>query len=151
RVSIVNVDGGPGAPSDSSGSLETTLDVEQSGGIAPGAKIIVYQAPNTNQGFLDLFAAAVEANVAETLSTSWGTWEWFDNLQNAPVTDPLTGKTVSSIVAVHEQLLRAAIQGQTVFAAAGDGGAYDVNNDLGCYGPFSATQPFSCSLTLSVD
>ena len=30
---------------------ETSLDVEQSGGIAPGANIIVYQAPNTNQGF----------------------------------------------------------------------------------------------------
>jgi len=151
RIHVVNIDGGPGAPSDESGSGETTLDVEQSGGIAPGAKIIVYQAPNTNQGFLDLFAAAVEANVAETLSTSWGTWEWFDNLQNAPVTDPLTGKTVSNIVAVHEQLLRAAIQGQTVFAAAGDGGAYDVNNDLGCYGPYSPAVPTSCSATLSVD
>ena len=36
RIKIVNVDGGPGAPSDASGSDETTLDVEQSGGIAPG-------------------------------------------------------------------------------------------------------------------
>ena len=42
RVEVINVDGGPGAPSDLSGSFETTLDVEQSGGIAPGAKIIVY-------------------------------------------------------------------------------------------------------------
>jgi kumamolisin len=49
RLSVLNVDGGPGAPSDVSGSLETTLDVEQSGGVAPRAKIIVYQAPNTNQ------------------------------------------------------------------------------------------------------
>ncbi len=60
RLTVVNIDGGPGAPSDASGSDETTLDVEQSGGIAPGAKIIVYQAPNTNQGFLDAFAAAIE-------------------------------------------------------------------------------------------
>src|ERR1035438_3061915 len=35
--------------------------------------------------------------------------------------------------------------------ASGDGGAYDVNNDLGCFGPYSSTQPNSCSLTLSVD
>ena len=56
RIRIVNVDGGPGAPSDASGSIETTLDVEQSGGIAPGAKVIVYQAPNTNQGFVDVVA-----------------------------------------------------------------------------------------------
>jgi len=151
RISIVNVDGGPGAPSDDSGSLETTLDVEQSGGIAPGANIIVYMAPNTGQGFIDLFAAAIEANCADSLSVSWGDWEWFYNLQNDPVTDPITGNTVAFTQAAHELFLRAAIQGQTLFAAAGDGGAYDANNDLGCFGPFSFTQPYSCSLVKSVD
>jgi kumamolisin len=151
RIQTVNVDGGPGAPSDASGSIETTLDVEQSGGIAPRANIIVYQAPNTNQGFVDVFAIAIDANSAQTLSISWGAWEWLQNLENAPVTDPITGKTVGTTQAVHELLVRAAIQGQTVFAASGDGGAYDVNNDLGCVGPYSSTQPRSCSLTLSVD
>jgi kumamolisin len=151
RLTIVNVDGGSGAPSDAAGSRETTLDVEQSGGIAPGAKIIVYQAPNTDQGFVDVFAAAIDANLAQTISISWGSWEWFNNLENSPVTDPSTGRTVGAIQAVHELLVRAAIQGQTVFAASGDGGAYDVNNDLGCFGPYSASVPNSCSLTLSVD
>jgi len=144
RLTIVNVDGGPGAPSDDSGSLETTLDVEQSGGIAPGADIIVYQAPNTNQAFIDAFAAAIDSNAPQSVSTSWGTWEWFDNLENAPVTDPITGKTVSSLQALHELLLRAAIQGQSFFAASGDGGAFDITNDLGCLPPV-------CSITLSVD
>jgi kumamolisin len=151
RIQIVNVDGGPGAPSDVSGSDETTLDVEQSGGVAPGANIIVYQAPNTNQSFLDAFASAIDANFAETLSTSWGTWEWLDNLENGPVTDPITGKTVGFTQATHELLVRAAIQGQTFLAAAGDGGAYDVNNDLGCFGPYSPSQPYSCSQPLTVD
>ena len=151
RLSIVSVDGGPGVPSDDSGSLETTLDIEQSGGIAPGAKIIAYLAPNTNQAFVDVFAAAIDANQVDTLSISWGSWEWFDNLENSPVSDPSTGKTVSTTQAVHELLVRAAIQGQTVFTAQGDGGAYDANNDLGCLGPYSASQPDSCSLTLSVD
>jgi kumamolisin len=151
RLKVVNVDDGPGAPSDVSGSDETTLDVEQSGGIAPGANIIVYQAPNTNQGFVDDFAAAIDADSVETLSTSWGNWEWLLNLENGPVTDPITGKTVGFIEATHELLVRAAIQGQTFFAAAGDGGAYDVNNDLGCYGPYSPSQPDSCSQPLSVD
>ncbi len=151
RLQVVNVDGGPGAPSDDSGSLETTIDVEQSGGIAPGAKIIVYQAPNTNQGFVDLFASAVNDNKAQSLSISWGSWEWFENLENSPVTDPISGRTVGTTQAVHELLIRAAIQGQAVFSAAGDGGAYDVNNDLGCLGPYSSTDPTSCSLTLSVD
>jgi kumamolisin len=147
RLSIVNVDGGPGAPSDASGSIETTLDVEQSGGIAPAAKIILYQAPNTNQGFIDLFAAAIDANSADSLSISWGQWEWLDNFENAPVTDPATGKTTSTLHATHELLVRAAIQGQTVFAAAGDGGAYDANDSLGC---FPSTSP-SCNEPLSVD
>lgn len=151
RLQVVLVDGGPGAPSDAAGSLETTLDVEQSGGIAPGANMIVYLAPNTNQAFIDVFAAAIDANKADTLSISWGTWEWFDNLENAPVTDPFTGKTVSTTQALHELLLRAALQGQTVIAASGDGGAYDINNDLGCIGPYSKSQPFSCSRALTVD
>ena len=151
RIKIVNVDGGPGAPSDASGSDETALDVEQSGGIAPGAKIIVYQAPNTNQGFVDLFAKAIDANQAESLSTSWGAWEWLQNYENAPVTDPITGKTVGTTRAIHELLLRAAIQGQSTFAAAGDGGAYDANDSLGCLPPYSPSNANSCTLALSVD
>ena len=144
RIKTVNVDGGSGAPSDASGSIETTLDVEQSGGIAPGAKIIVYKAPNTNQGFVDNFATAIDANSAETLSTSWGFWEWYQNLENSPVTDPTAGRTAGITQAFHGLFPRAAIQGQTLFAAAGDGGAYDINNDFGCTPP-------TCSLTLSVD
>lgn len=146
RLQVVNIDGGSGAPSDASGSQETTLDVEQSGGVAPGAKIIVYQAPNTNQGWVDAFAAAVESNSAETLSTSWINWEWWGNLENGPVTDPVTGQTVSFNQALHELFLRAAIQGQTLFAASGDYGAYQANDFPPC---FPSTSP-SCSITLSV-
>jgi kumamolisin len=147
RLKIVNVDGGPGAPSDASGSDETTIDVEQSGGIAPGANMIVYQGPNTNQAFVDAFAAAVDANVAQSLSVSWGFWEWYQNLENSPVTDPISGQTVGITQALHELFVQAAIQGQSLFAASGDGGAYDINNDFGC----STESTPSCSLTLSVD
>ena len=151
RLRIVNVDGGPGAPSDDPGSDETTLDVEQSGGIAPAANIIVYQGPNTNQAFVDVIAEAVDANVAASLSISWGFWEYFYNLENSPVIDPSSGRKLGAVQAFHELLVRAALQGQSVFAAAGDGGAYDVNDDLGCYGPYSASKPDSCSQPLSVD
>jgi kumamolisin len=129
RLTVINVDGGPGTPSDASGSLETTLDVEQSGGIAPGAEISVYMAPNTNQGFVDVFAIAVDSNWAATLSISWGEWEWLENLENSPVTDPITGNTVATTQAVHELLLRAAIQGQSMYTASGDGGAYEAYDD----------------------
>src|SRR4051812_38358648 len=50
---FTQIDGGSGPPSDASGSDETTLDVEQAGGVAPAAKIIVYEAPNTLQGWID--------------------------------------------------------------------------------------------------
>jgi len=151
RITIVNVDGGPGAPSDASGSRETTIDVEQSGGIAPGANVIVYQAPNTSQGFVDLFAAAVDANQADSLSVSWTSgWEWFNNLENNPVTDPISGQTVSTIQAIHESFLRAGLQGETVIASSGDGGAYEANWDLGCYGPYSPSVDYSCSRLESV-
>ena len=142
RLSIVNIDGGPGAPSDASGSDETTLDVEQSGGIAPGANIIVYQSPNTNQGFLDAFARAAQDNKADSFSTSWGEWEFFDsNAGGGQVTDVFSGETVSSLQALHEVLVVAALQGQTAFAAAGDSGAFDVFGEV----------PANFSTPLSVD
>jgi kumamolisin len=151
RIRIVDVDGGSGAPSDSGGSLETTLDVEQSGGVAPQANIIVYEAPNSSQGLVDLVAQAIDDNEADSLSISWGEWEWLDVLGNSPVTDPSTGNTVGVTQAVHELLVRAGIQGQSVYTAAGDSGAYEVNGDLGCYGPYSATVAKSCSLVISVE
>jgi hypothetical protein len=43
---------------------ETDLDVEQSGGLAPDAKVIVYQAPNTDSGFADAFFDAASQNLA---------------------------------------------------------------------------------------
>lgn len=147
RIQIINVDGGPGAPSDASDSEETTLDVEQAGGVAPGANIIVYQAANTNQAWVDAYAMAVEDNTADSISTSWGDWEWTYTEQNAPVTDPSTGQTVSLLQAGHELFLRAELQGQTLFAASMDGGAYAANDGLGCY---PSTSP-SCSLTVSVE
>jgi len=142
RITVVEINGGPGAPSDASGSDETTLDVEQSGGIAPSARIVVYQAPNTNQAFLDAFVAAVESNEADSISTSWGQWEWLDNLANGPVTDPYSGDAESGLKALHQVLLQAALQGQSVFAAAGDAGAYDAND---------GALPPDFSLALSVD
>jgi subtilase family serine protease len=146
RIQIVNVDGGPGAPSDESHSDETTIDVEQAGGIAPGAKIIVYQAPNSGQGFVDAFAAAVNSNSADSLSVSWGSWEWFNNIST--VSDPITGQPANLVHVLHEIFVQAAIQGQTVFASSGDAGAYDVNGNLGC----NPKTPFlTCNLTLSVD
>ena len=143
RIKVVNVDGGAGPISDVAGSDETTLDVEQSGGIAPGAKIIVYEAPGTGQGSLDAFATAIDTNSAETLSVSWGDWEECANrgIGNFPVA--CTPPDPMFVEAMHELFVRAAIQGQTLFASSGDDGAYD--NIIDC--PVDGV----CSNTLSVD
>ena len=126
RIHEVKVDGGSGPVSDAGGSLETTLDVEQSGGLSPGSKVMVYEAPNTNQGFIDAFAKAIDGNTADTISCSWGEWEFFDlAAQGNIVTDPVTGRTTSTLQAVNDLFLQAALQGQSMYVAAGDSGAYD--------------------------
>ena len=71
-MTVQNIDGGPGAPSDAAGSGETGLDVEQSGGLAPGANVIVYQGPNSDPGLVDSFFTAASQNTASTVSASWG-------------------------------------------------------------------------------
>lgn len=126
RIWTVAVDGGAGAVSLSSGSDESTLDVEQAGAIAPGATIAVYQAPNTDQGFLDAWAAAINDDTASSISTSWGESETY---VEAEVTrGQLSRAYLSSFDTL---LLEAAAQGQSCFAATGDTGAYDANGDLG--------------------
>jgi kumamolisin len=125
-VTVDNVDGGPGAPSDASGSGETDLDVEQSGGLAPGANVIVYQAPNTDPGFIDAFFSAASQNAAATLSTSWGEAEDVITIESA------AGEETSAYTAAFDEaFLELADQGTSVFDTAGDAGAYDDSNELG--------------------
>jgi subtilase family serine protease len=120
KVSVDNIDGGPGAPSDAAGTGETDLDVEQSGGLAPGANVIVYQAPNTDPGFADAFFTAASQNTASTVSSSWGEAETY--IQWA-VQDGIETPAYQS--AFDEAFLEYAAQGQSSFIAAGDNGAYD--------------------------
>ena len=153
RITEIPVDGGSGPPSDAAGSDETTLDVEQSGGLAPGADILVYEGPNTNQGFVDVFAAAIDSNQADTISISWGEWEGFDGtnpvIGSGDVSNPTSGEQASIRMALDDLLAQAALQGQSVFASTGDYGAYDASNSL----PLapSPQQPYSFNPVLSVD
>ncbi len=125
-VTVDNVDGGPGAPSNTGGSSETDLDVEQSGGLAPGADVVVYQAPNTDPGFADAFFTAASQNLAGSVSTSWGESETYLTAAIAAGTE-----TSAYMAAFDEAFLEMAVQGQSTFAAAGDEGAYDAFDDIG--------------------
>jgi kumamolisin len=125
-LTIDNVDGGPGAPSDAAGTGETDLDIEQSGALAPGANVIVYQAPNTDYGFADAFFSAASDNIASTVSASWLESETY--LQSVI----LAGQEASTYeAAFDEAFLEMAAQGQSGFIASGDWGAYTANVDLG--------------------
>jgi kumamolisin len=123
---VDNVDGGPGAPSDGSGTGETDLDLEQSGSLAYGANVVAYQAPNTDPGYADAFFTAASQNVASTVSASWGDSETYFE---AAI---LSGQKPSTYVAAFDEaFLEFAAQGQSGFDAAGDSGAYDASADLG--------------------
>lgn len=144
RITQIHVDGGGAFDG---GSGETSLDVEQSGGLAPFADVLVYDAPNAGNGFTDAFMQAVVDNKADTISTSWGLPEIFNfaalNVPGASNTDTTD---VGDLQTFHQILLEAAVQGQSTFAASGDSGAYDTVRDLGV-----GTDPGTYNAPLTVD
>ncbi|MDE2460642.1 MAG: S8/S53 family peptidase [Gammaproteobacteria bacterium] len=124
RITKVAVDGGTPVQQ-GVGDDETSLDVEQSGGLTPQADMLVYIAPNTNNGFIDLFYSVASDNVADTVSISWGLpEEFYFAAANGGV--DFTGQ----MLAIDQALMESAAQGQSVFTAAGDSGAYDANRGL---------------------
>jgi len=124
-LTVDNVDGGPGAPSDASGTGETDLDIEQSGALAPGANVIDYQAPNTDPGFIDAFFSAASRNADDSLSTSWGESETY-----VAGTAAAGAETSAYEAAFDEAFLELADQGTSVFDAAGYQAAYDASDDI---------------------
>lgn len=108
-ISTVLVDGFNGSAGQ--GAIEDELDVELVAGLAPNAKQIVYEGPNTTAGLNDTYNKIVTDNKAQVLTTSWGACE--PNFSSSEIT------TLNNI------FKQAAAQGITVYAAAGDTGAYD--------------------------
>jgi kumamolisin len=77
-VSAVSVDAAQNKPTvSSSDDGEVMLDIEVASAVAPGAHIVVYFAPRTDQGFLDAITTAVHdtANKPSVISISWGSAE----------------------------------------------------------------------------
>lgn len=116
-LTVRDVDGGPGPVNDY--SAETDLDVEQAGGVAPGANIVVYQAPNTDAGAIDALFQAADENVAGAVSMSWAESETFVDLALA------NGEAGSGWRDAFDlAFLELAAQGQSTFVASGDQGPY---------------------------
>jgi kumamolisin len=125
-LKVDNIDGGPGTPTDASGTGETDLDLEQSGSLAPDANVIDYQAPNTDPGFADAFFTAASQNIADSISSSWGESE---TIVAAAVASG--EETPAYEAAFDEAFMESAVQGQSMFVSAGDEAAYDASGDLG--------------------
>lgn len=128
RVVAIPVDGAANAPTPGGGADgEVALDIQVAGGIAPGARIAVYFAPNSDAGFADALSAATHdrADAPSVLSISWGAPEsvW-------------TGQAIATMNAVLED---AATLGLSVFAASGDSLATDGVNDGAAHVTFPAS------------
>lgn len=57
------------------------LDIDVVGSVAPGAKVVVYFAPWTEQGWVDVVTTAIHdaTNKSSVLSFSWG-WPEFETI-----------------------------------------------------------------------
>jgi subtilase family serine protease len=92
---------------------EQVLDIVQAASMAPGmSQIRVYIAPGTSQigvGDVDIFNQMATDNIAKQLSCSWG-WNPDDTAQLDPIFQEF------------------AAQGQNLFVASGDAGAYTGSN-----------------------
>jgi kumamolisin len=131
-VKAVSVDGAKNSPSTGdSADGEVMLDIEVAGAVAPGAKIVVYFATNTDQGFLDAITKALHdtLNKPSVISISWGSAEvnWtkqaFDNFNE-------TFKTAAAL-------------GVTICIASGDSGSRDGETDGKVHVDFPASSPYA--------
>ena len=131
-ITSFSVDGASNTPSTpDSADGEVALDIEVAGAIAPGSKIVVYFAPNTDKGFLDAISTAIHdtINKPSVISISWGSAEsqWSDQaMQN-----------------FNETFMSAAALGITITVAAGDNGSSDRETDGKAHVDFPASSPYA--------
>jgi kumamolisin len=127
-VEAVEVDGATNAPGDDA-DAEVMLDIEVIGAVAPGVTMAVYFGPNTTDGFYDAIAAAVHDNARRPsiISISWGQAEAGWTASQLDVYDALFADAVAASI--------------SVYAAAGDNGATDGDDDGGLHVDFPASSP----------
>ena len=97
---------------------EAILDIEWTGSVAPGANLVFVQCASTGStlGVFLSAEAAIDHNLADILSLSYGEYEGYSSGQDALAAD------------LWEQ---AASQGQTVVVSAGDSGAATEDGNFG--------------------
>ncbi len=129
-ITAVGVDGATNSPgSDADG--EVALDIQVAGGNAPGANIIVYFTPNTDQGFADAISQAAHdtTNNPAVISISWG--------------GPESGYTAQAVATLNSAIQDAGTLGISVFVASGDSLATDGVTDGSAHVDFPASSPYA--------
>ncbi len=136
KVTAVSVDKGKNSPGNAnSADGEVMLDIEVSAAVAPGAKIVVYFAPNTDQGFIDAIGSAVHdtTNNPSVISISWG--------------GPESSWTAQAMTALDAACQSAAALGITITVAAGDNGSSDGATGNNVDFPASSPHVLACGGT----
>lgn len=129
-VIAVSVDGGANTPTNPNGpDSEVMLDIEVASSVAPAARIAVYFAPNTDQGFLDALTTAIHdtTNKPSVISISWG--------------GPESSWTNQAMTAMDDACKSAGALGVTITVAAGDNGSTDGVADGANHVDFPASSP----------
>jgi len=135
QVTAIGVRGGANRPGpDPNADGEVMLDIEVAAAVAPGAKIAVYFAPNTFQGFVEAVNAAVHDSVRKpsVVSISWGGEE--------------DGASRQFLTNMDQAFRDAATLGVTVCCAAGDDGSSDQRagkRDGKPHADFPSSSPFA--------
>ena len=114
NAQIANVVVGPGAGS-GPGSGEAALDIENLIGLAPQARIAVYEGANSGPGPYDTFSKIINDHIAEVVTASWGQCEALNGASAAASENTL--------------FQQAAAEGMTILSASGDSGSEDCSPD----------------------
>ncbi len=133
------VDGGSPPFNINSGvSDEVSLDVQQAGGSAPGAKIVVYEAPDASivPSFLDMYTAIVDDNEADVSSASFGLCElYFNAAYNGGQDFTYLFQTF------HDVFRQGNAQGITFVNSSGDNGALGCTDTSGTTATYGVIWP----------
>jgi kumamolisin len=117
KMSTVNINGG--AAYDPDGSTETHLDMQQVGGMAPNAKVILYNLPDlSDDNIIDGLLTIINDNKADVVNMSFGGAELFYT------PDYNGGDDYTGMLGIYDDIFKLGnALGITFVASSGDQGA----------------------------
>lgn len=139
-IASVSVDGVFNGGGFGGTATETMIDIVVAGSAAPGARLAVYFAPQSDQGWVDAVTTAVhdEAHGPSVISISYG-WGENESAEDGFKWD------LDAITAVHVTFQEAAVLGVTIFVSSGDYGSDANVGDKKAHVQYPASDPYVTS------